>query len=167
MNKSVTLEGIARQAGGSPSTVSRVLNGSKPVADDKRALVLQAIEQHQYRPNLVARGLVHGRTMMIGVLAQDIASPFFAKMISGIEQGMARTAYRPLLTTTHWQTEDLEDEGHSLELLLERRVDGVIVLAGRIPDAKLHTFAADRRLASGVATGHDGSFPGDARSAKL
>lgn len=142
MNKSVTLEDIARQAGVSPSTVSRVLNGSKRVADDKRALVLAAIEQHQFRPNPVARGLVHGRTMMIGVLAQDISSPFFARMISGIEQGLARTAYRSILTTTHWQTDDLEDESHSLELLLERRVDGVIVLAGRIPDAELRDVAA-------------------------
>jgi LacI family transcriptional regulator len=142
MNKPVTLEDIARQAGVSPSTVSRVLNGSKRVADDKRASVLAAIEQHQYRPNPVARGLVHGRTMMIGVLAQDISSPFFARMISGIEQGLAPTAYRSILTTSHWQTDDLEDEGHSLELLVERRVDGVIVLAGRIPDAELREVAA-------------------------
>ena len=141
MRKTVTLEDIARQVGVSPSTVSRVLNGSKRVADDKRALVQAAIEQHQFRPNPVARGLVRGRTMMIGVLAQDIASQFFAKMVLGIEQGLARTAYRPLLTTTHWQMGDLEDEGHSLERLLERRVDGVIVLGSRIPDAELRAVA--------------------------
>ena len=146
MNKSITLEDIARQAGVSPSTVSRVLNGSKRVADDKRALVLAVIEEHRYRPNPVARGLVHGRTMMIGVLAQDIGSPFFAKMISGIEEGLGRTAYRPILTTTHWQTGDVEDEGHSLELLLDRRVDGVIVLGGRIPAAGLRAVAAKTPL---------------------
>jgi LacI family transcriptional regulator len=64
-------------------------------------------------------------------------------MISGIEQGLASTAYRPLLTTTHWQTEDPEDEEHWLELLLDRRVDGLIVLGGRIPDAKLHEVATE------------------------
>ncbi len=142
MQKTVTLEDIARQAGVSPSTVSRVLNGSKRVADDKRALVLAAIKEHQYRPNVLARGLVRGRTMLVGVLAQDIGSPFFAKMVSGIERGLAHTAYRPLLTTTHWHTEDQEDEVRSLQLLLERRVDGLIVLGGHVPDLELHAAAA-------------------------
>jgi LacI family transcriptional regulator len=142
MQKTTTLEDIARQAGVSPSTVSRVLNGSKRVAGDKRALVLAAIEEHQYRPNALARGLVRGRTMLVGVLAQDIGSPFFAKMVSGIERGLAPTTYRPLLTTTHWQTEDQEDEARSLQLLLERRVDGLIVLGSHIPDHELHAAAA-------------------------
>jgi LacI family transcriptional regulator len=79
--------------------------------------------------------------MMVGVLAQDISSPFFARMISGIEQGLASTEYRSILTTTHWQKGTIEDESHSLDLLLERRVDGVIVLAGRIPDAELRAVA--------------------------
>lgn len=142
MKSSVTLVDIARETGVSPSTVSRVLNGSKRVADDKRALVLAAIRQHAYRPNAVARGLVRGRSMMIGILAQDIGSPFFAKMVSGIERGLADTAYRPLLTTTHWHTEDQQDEERSLHLLLERRVDGLIVLGGHIPDAALRSAAA-------------------------
>lgn len=140
-NKSITIEDIARQAGVSPSTVSRVLNGSKRVADDKRALVLAAIKEHQYRPNAMARGLVRGRTMLVGILAQDIASPFFAKMISGIERGLAPTAYRPILTITHWHTDDREEVG-TLQLLLERRVDGLIVLGGHIPDGALQAAAA-------------------------
>src|SRR5690349_16505102 len=129
MNKTTTLEDIAREAGVSPSTVSRVLNGSKRVADDKRALVLAAIERHQYRPNPVARGLVRGRSMTVGVLVQDIGSPFFAKMVVGIEQGLDRTGYQPMFVSTHWRAENPEDEIRSLQLLLERRVDGVIVLA--------------------------------------
>jgi LacI family transcriptional regulator len=142
MTKPVTIEDIARHAGVSPSTVSRVLNGSKRVAEAKRARVLAAIEQHQYRPNVVARGLVRGRSMMVGVLVQDIASPFFAKMVEGVEQGLDRGAYRPMLTTTHWRTEDEADELRSLQLLLERRVDGVIVLGGHIPDEDLRAIAA-------------------------
>jgi LacI family transcriptional regulator len=142
MNRKVTIEDIARQAGVSPSTVSRVLNGTKQVADDKRALVLAAVEQHQYRPNAVARGLVRGRSMMVGVLVQDIVSPFFSQMVLGIEQGLDPASYRPMLTTTHWRSEHHEDEARSLELLLERQVDGVIVLAGRIPDETLRTVAA-------------------------
>ncbi len=142
MNKITTLEDIAREAGVSPSTVSRVLNGSKRVADHKRALVLAAIEQHQYRPNPVARGLVRGRSMTIGVLMQDISSPFFAQMVLGIERGLDRAAYQPMFASTHWHAENQEDEARSLQLLLERRVDGVIVLASSIPDAELRAVAA-------------------------
>ena len=141
MTKPVTIEDIARHAGVSPSTVSRVLNGSKWVAEAKRARVLAAIEQHQYRPNAVARGLVRGRSMMVGVLVQDIGSPFFARMVDGVEQGLDRGAYRPMLTTTHWRTENQADEVRSLQLLLERRVDGVIVLGGHIADEDLRAIA--------------------------
>ena len=104
--------------------------------------MLAAVEQHQYRPNALARGLVRGRSMMIGVLVQDIVSPFFAQMVLGIEQGLYRAEYRPMLTTTHWAGEHQDEDARALQLLLERRVDGVIVLAGRIPDAKLRAVAA-------------------------
>ncbi len=142
MNKTSTLEDIARQAGVSPSTVSRVLTGSKRVAEAKRALVLAAIEQCGYSPNLVARGLVRGRSMTIGVVMQDISSPFFARMVSGIEQGLDHAEYRSMFVSTHWRAEHQEDESRSLQLLLERRVDGVIVLASSIPDQALHDVAA-------------------------
>jgi LacI family transcriptional regulator len=89
----------------------------------------------------MARGLVRGRSMMIGVLVQDIVSPFFAHMVMGVEQGLDPAAYRPMLTTTHWRSEHQGDEARSLQLLLERRVDGLIVLAGRIPDDELRAVA--------------------------
>lgn len=146
MNRSSTLEDIARQAGVSPSTVSRVLNGSKRVAEEKRALVLAAIEQYGYRPNLVARGLVRGRSMTIGVVMQDINSPFFARMVGGIEQALDQAEYRPMFASTHWRQENREDEARSLQLLLERRVDGVIVLGSSIPDAHLRSVAAQLPL---------------------
>lgn len=142
MDKSITITDIARQAGVSPSTVSRVLNGTKPVAVDKRALVLAAVERLQYRPNEVARGLARGRSMTVGVVVQDIGSPFFAWTISGIEQGLDRAGYRAMLTTTHWRMDDEADEGRSLQLLLERRADGVIVVGGHIPDEQLRMVAA-------------------------
>lgn len=142
MQKTSTLEDIAREAGVSPSTVSRVLNGSKRVADDKRDLIMAIIKRHGYRPNLVARGLVLGSSMTIGVVMQDISSPFFARMVSGIEQGLTHTEYRPMFTSTHWHADtDDEAEAQSLQLLLERRVDGVIILASRIADDQLRAVA--------------------------
>jgi LacI family transcriptional regulator len=102
---------------------------------------LAAVEQHRYRPNALARGLVRGRSMMIGVLVQDIDSPFFAEMVSGLERALDNAGYRPMLTTTHWRAEHKDEEARSLQLLLERRVDGIIVLAGRIPDEELRALA--------------------------
>ncbi len=142
MDKNITIDDIARQAGVSTSTVSRVLNGTKPVAVDKRALVLAAVERLQYRPNAMARGLARGRSMTVGVFVQDISSPFFAWTVSGIEQGLDPAGYRPMLTTTHWRTHSEDDEMRSLQMLLERRVDGVIVVGTDIPDDRLCSAAA-------------------------
>ncbi len=141
MDKNITIEDIARQAGVSPSTVSRVLSGTKRVAGDKRALVMAVVDQLQYRPNAVAQGLARGRSMAVGVLVQDIGSPFFAQVVSGIEQGLDQAGYQPMLTTTHWRSDRVE-EVRSLQLLLDRRVDGVIVVGSHIPDEKLRTIAA-------------------------
>ncbi len=141
MDKSITIKDIARQAGVSPSTVSRVLNSTKPVAVDKRALVLAAVEELQYRPNEMARGLARGRSMTVGVVVQDIGSPFFAWIVSGIEQGLDRAGYRPMLTTTHWRTDNKSDEVRSLQMVLERQGDGVIVVGSHIPDEQLRAVA--------------------------
>jgi LacI family transcriptional regulator len=89
----------------------------------------------------MARGLVRGRSMLVGVLVQDLGSPFFAQMVLGVEQGLDPAGYRPMLTTTHWRAKNQEQETRSLQLLLERRVDGLIVLAGRVPDQELRAIA--------------------------
>jgi LacI family transcriptional regulator len=141
MSKTITIDDIAREAGVSPSTVSRVINGSKRVASDKQARVLAVIEQHNYAPNAVARGLVRGRSMTIGVLMQDISSPFFAQIIAGIERGLERAAYWPIFASTHWRADHQEHEIRSLKLLMERQVDGLIVLASSIPDDELRAVA--------------------------
>lgn len=141
MGKPATIEDIARMTGVSPSTVSRVLNGSKRVADDKRALVLAAVAEHNYRPNVVARGLARGRSMTLGVVVQDIATPFFANLLVGIEQGLDRSGYRSMFASTQWRTNDRSEDREPFELLLDRRVDGLIVLAGQASDVYLRTIA--------------------------
>ena len=71
-----TLEMVAERAGVSPSTVSRILNGTAVVSDEKRAAVDQDIAKLGFVPNPVARGLAGGRTLSIGVVSQAIDSPF-------------------------------------------------------------------------------------------
>ncbi len=125
----------------SPSTVSRVLNGSKRVADDKRALVMAAVAAQNYRPNFVARGLARGRSMTIGVVVQDIASPFFSGMLAGIEQALDQSGYSPMFVSTRWREQGANEDEQSIQLLLDRRVDGLIVLAGQASDDYLRSVA--------------------------
>ncbi|MFT7722372.1 MAG: LacI family DNA-binding transcriptional regulator [Roseateles sp.] len=130
----VTLDQVAARAGVSPSTVSRILNGTAAVSGAKKDAVEAAIRELGFRPNPVARGLAGGRSMSIGVVTQIISSPFYGEALSGIERELDGAGYVPLFVSGHWNE---ADERKALETLLARRVDGIIVLAGRLSDAEL------------------------------
>lgn len=134
----VTLDLIAREAGVSPSTVSRILNGSARVSDDKRLVVEQTIARFNFQPNLMARSLAMGQTHTIGVLTQFIESPFYGEALRGVEDALAGSAYSPLFVSGHW---NLRKEEARMRLLQARRVDGVIVLTGRLSDQQLLKYA--------------------------
>lgn len=143
MTKTVTIHDIARAAGVSPSTVSRVLNDTTPVAPDKRLAVLTAVDQLKYRPNIVAQGLARGKTNAIGVLTQNIASPFYGELLKGLEQGLHGSGYHPMIANGNW---DRDEEHEAIALLLARRVDGLIVLSGLLDDAELRQLAEQTAL---------------------
>jgi LacI family transcriptional regulator len=130
----VTLEQVAELAGVSPSTVSRILNGTAAVSQAKKDAVEAAIQELGFRPNPVARGLAGGKTLSVGVVTQIISSPFYGEALLGIERELERAGYVPLFVSGNWHE---DDERKAIETLLSRRVDGVIVLAGRISDAEL------------------------------
>ncbi len=134
----VTLDMVARHAGVSPSTVSRILNGTARVSADKRTAVEAAIAHYDYKPNAVARGLAQGRTLSIGVLTQDIKSPFYGEAMRGIEDMLAGTGFIPLFVSGHWNK---KDEQERMAYLLSRKVDGIIVLTGRLDDEQLVDYA--------------------------
>ncbi len=129
---------VAREAGVSPSTVSRVLNGTAKVAEATRASVLQAIEKLDFKPDPVARSLAGGRTMSIGVLTQYLDSPFYGQAMSGIEETLWANGYVPLFVSGHW---DRAQDQERLALLSERKVDGIIVLTGLLLDETLVELA--------------------------
>ncbi len=134
----VTLEMVARAAGVSPSTVSRILNGSAVVADEKRAAVDHAIATLGFVPNPVARGLAGGRTLSVGVITQAIDSPFYGLALRGIEDELSRVGYSPLFVSGHWNA---AQEARCIDTLRARRVDGIIVLTGRLSDSALTALA--------------------------
>lgn len=134
----VTLHKVAQAAGVSPSTVSRILNGTAKVSADKIEAVQAAIQALGFRPNPVARGLAGGRTLSVGVVTQTISSPFYGEALHGIEDELERAGYIPIFVSGHWHE---AGERKALEALLSRRVDGIIVLAGRLPDEELQAHA--------------------------
>lgn len=167
-----TLAMVAQTAGVSPSTVSRILNGTAKVSAEKGAAVRTAIEELGFSPNPVARGLAGGRTASIGVLTQTVSSPFYGEAHLGIEAALREEGYIPLFVSGHWIE---AEERKALEELMSRRVDGLIVLAGRLSDrvlqayakqvpmvvlgrkitgVRLHSFVFDNRNGARMATRH-------------
>ncbi|WP_423037870.1 LacI family DNA-binding transcriptional regulator [Undibacterium sp. Di26W] len=143
----MTLLDVAREAGVSPSTVSRILNGTAKVSPDKRKAVETAIAEMKFEPNQLAQGLKSGRSMTIGIVVQDIASPFFDETLHGVDEGLKGTGYASVIVSGHWNA---EEEAARIKLLLARKVDGIILLSGRIADKTVLEFARDKPI---VATG--------------
>jgi len=137
----VTLEMVAKEAGVSPSTVSRILNGTARVRDSKVRAVEAAIAKLQFLPNPVARSLAGGKSMSIGVVTQSIDSPFYGEALAAIEKGLLRGNYSPLFVSGHWRE---ADERRCVDHLLSRRVEGIILLTSCLPDAEL--VALSRRV---------------------
>ncbi len=136
----VTLGMVALAAGVSPSTVSRILNGTAAVDDAKRQAVDDAIKRLGFVPNPVARGLAGGRTLSVGVVTQSIDSPFYGVALRGIEEQLDHAGYSALFVSGHWNA---TEEARCVDTLRSRRVDGIIVLTGRLSDAALRSVAKD------------------------
>lgn len=144
MKKKVTLFDVAQAAGVSPSTVSRIVAGTARVSEKKRKQVEEAIAKLKYQPNLVAKGLVQGRTLSLGVLTQDIASPFYGAALLGIQEALRGTDYIPVFTDGHWQP---EDEAQAIQRLMGR-IDGLIIMGGHLEGDSLSAIAESMPIIS-------------------
>ncbi|GAA0623269.1 LacI family DNA-binding transcriptional regulator [Kribbella sandramycini] len=123
----VTQADVARAAGTSMAVVSYVVNGGpRPVAEATRQRVLAAIEQTGYRPDGVARALVGGSTMTLGLIVPDIANEFFAELAAAVEQA-ARAAGRTVLLAN--SEGDASTELDLLDTFLQRRIDGLVIVS--------------------------------------
>jgi len=120
----VTTHDVARKAGVSQATVSQVLSGNPRarVARATRERVLEAAEALGYRPNILARGLVRGRSYAIGVVVPDLTNPFYLDVVTGAQRVMAEAGYAVLPGDTRETT-----PSRHLEALRARQVDGVII----------------------------------------
>jgi LacI family transcriptional regulator len=137
---------VARRAGVSITTVSRVLNpvAEYPVAAATRRRVLAAASALQYSPSALARALVTRRSRMIGVLLGDIVDPYFAEIVRGIEDVARRAGYLVVICNT---SRDPGTERRYVTALREYRADAMIFLGGDIFDSSTRR-ALERELSS-------------------
>jgi len=126
-----TIHDVARRAGVSKSLVSMVTRGEGGVSEEKRAAILSAIDELDYRPNAMARGLVQRQTRILGIMVSDLQNPFFAAVVSGIQASAEERGFRVLITTGD-RTPSVEES--AIENLLELRVDGLILASPRVDD---------------------------------
>jgi LacI family transcriptional regulator len=134
-----TIVDVAARAGVSTATVSRVLSGSGVARPATRERVIEAARDLAYHPSGVARALKRAETRTLGLVVTDIANPFFPQIVRGVEDEAHRLGYGVLLCNA---SDDPARELATLDLLVERRVDGIVVASGR----------ATRRLARRLAT---------------
>jgi LacI family transcriptional regulator len=120
-----TIRDVASKAEVSIATVSRVVNGNRPVHPDIRDRVLKAIQELDYRPNYLARGLRQRNTSMIGLIIPDNSNPFYAELARAIEDAGFAEGYSVILCNS-----DLSDEKQQayVDVLLSHKVDGVILI---------------------------------------
>lgn len=122
--KSASIREVARIARVSEATVSRVLNGTAPVREERRQRVLDAVAQVDYRPNRLALNLRRQNVGMIGVVVADIANPHFSEAVRVIEDSAYAAGYRVLLCNTD---ETAQKQRGYLEMLADERVIAAIV----------------------------------------
>lgn len=141
MEKKITIQDIAEKAKVSKSTVSRVLNNTTPVNETKKAAVLKAMEQLDFQPNVFARSLAGGQSMTIGVVTQNIGSPFYDSVIQGVISALSGTHYFPLVVDGRW---DPELETAAIRTLLSRQVDAMILIGGTLSKKQLQDLVGSK-----------------------
>jgi LacI family transcriptional regulator len=134
MTHRVRMADVARQAGVSLMTVSRVVNNKDDVSADTRQHVQATIKQLGYRPSDIARGLVTKRTGAIGLVVPDVSNPYFSEVVRGAEHVAYAKNYSVLLCNTE---EDTERELAVLQSLEEKCVDGIVLCSSRLAEDEL------------------------------
>lgn len=129
-----TIKDVARLAGVSVATVSRVINNSPKASDSSRAAVMSAMEQLQYHPNANARALAQQSTETIGLIVSDVSDPFFGAMVKAVEQVAYATGNFLLIGNGY---HNIDKERQAIEQLIRHRCAALVVHSKMIPDEEL------------------------------
>ena len=137
----ITLKDVAKRAGVSSMTVSRVINGREGVDVETQKKVEAAIESLDYVPNRIARGLMSQKTATIGLIVPDVVNPFFSQVVRGTEATARKAGFRVLLCNSEG---DLRLERDYIEDLVSHRVEGLL-LAPATDESRHSVFPLLRR----------------------
>lgn len=121
----VTINDVAREAGVSITTVSRVLNNNYPVKKETRIKVEEIIKRLNYKPNEMARGLITKKTSMIGIVVPGITNLFFPTIVEEFENNVKAKGYSISLSNTYG---DADEEKKLIETHRSRQIDGMIII---------------------------------------
>ncbi|MBP3961156.1 MULTISPECIES: catabolite control protein A [Paenibacillus] len=153
----VTIYDVAREAGVSMATVSRVVNNNPNVKPQTRKKVFEAIERLGYRPNAVARGLASKKTTTVGVVIPDISNAIFAEVARGIEDIANMYHYNIILCNADKKK---DKEIRVINTLLEKQVDGLLFMGGAVTDEHLQAFkTANVPIVLCATTDENGTIP--------
>lgn len=130
MKKAISLKDVAKHAGVSLGTASKIINNTGNVNDKMRTDVLNAVKELNYVPNLFARSLKTNLTYSIGIIIPEISNSFFAEVVTGIQNVFETLNYSVLIYNTHL---DSREEGKAFQVL-NQKVDGIIFISNTIND---------------------------------
>lgn len=137
----MNLEQVARRARVSTATVSRVLNNASVVKNSTRARVVKAIEELKYHPNLHARNLAGGKSRTIGVIASNMANPFFFDIYKTIESDAHARGFEVVVANTDYRPEQLVT---SVRLMIGRRVAGLAAIVSEMDPELIQELTESR-----------------------
>lgn len=129
-----SIRDVAKIAGVSPATVSRVMNGTANVNEEKRQRVEAAIEKTGFCPNELARALYKKSSKIIGVIVPDIENPFFSELAKAVEDEAFQNGYRMLLCSSG---NNAEKEMQNIQMLVQMKADGVIIMTNSVDTGKV------------------------------
>lgn len=166
-NKQITIYDIAREAGVSPATVSRVLTNSANVRSEKREKIQAIIDKYNFKPNALAKSLSDTRSNLMGFITADVRNPFYSAVYIACENAAKEKGYRVLLCNSLGEG---EREIEQLHMLVQQRVDAIIQLGGRVDDVVTDkTFAKEtKQIVSKIPMVVNGRIDGvDAYSVRI
>jgi len=136
----VTMADIAKRAGVSTVTVSRALNDKPDISKETKAHILAIARELNYAPNVHARALATGDSKTLGLIVADSANPYYAKLVRGVEDTASAHGYGVILCNT---SEDQERELRAHQMLLEKRVDGMLITSIQVGSVPLYRLVRE------------------------